>query len=87
MGSMFGDIYTERFKDRPLPAGVATPRTVLATEDGIILAYGITVPSDAATGYAIGCIFIHTDASGSGFIYINEGSSTSADFNYVAAGT
>jgi hypothetical protein len=70
-----------------MPEGAATPTVVLASPDGVLMCYGTTAPSDAATGYATGCIFIHTDASGSAYISINEGSATSADFNYVAAGT
>jgi hypothetical protein len=69
------------------PKGGATPTTLLASADGILMCYGTTAISDAATGYATGCIFIHTDASGSAYLYINEGTVTSADFNYVAAGT
>lgn len=50
---------------------------------GILLAYGVTVPSDGAAGYAGGCIFIHTDGSAGTFLYCNEGSNTSADFDAV----
>jgi hypothetical protein len=64
----------------PAPAGTATPKTQHATEDGKTLVYGTTAPSDAATGYAPGCLFIDTD---SGAQYINEGTSASADFNKV----
>lgn len=41
----------------PAPAGTATPRALLTSEDGILFAYGTTVPTGA--GYATGCIFIH----------------------------
>ena len=65
----------------PSPAGEATPRALLTSEDGILLAYGITVPSDATAGYATGCIFIHTDGGNGTSIYFNDGSATSCDFD------
>lgn len=64
----------------PAPAGLSTPRTMYASEDGIVLCYGTAVPADAATGYAPGCEFV--DVS-SGARYVNEGTSASADFNKV----
>lgn len=64
----------------PAPAGTATPRSQHVTEDGKTLVYGTTAPSDAATGYAPGCLFVDTD---SGAQYINEGTSASADFNQI----
>lgn len=82
--SLHGDIVAERLTARPLPAGVATARAVLTTEDGIIMCYGITVPSDAATGYSPGCVFIHTDAGAGTELYINSGTKASADFDLVA---
>jgi hypothetical protein len=66
----------------PAPAGTATPRTQHATEDGITVAYGSSVPDDASTGYAPGCSFV--DVS-NGIRYINEGSSTSCDFNKLVS--
>jgi len=65
------------------PAGEAAPQTIYKTEDGIVLAYGTTVPTDATTGYAEGCIFIHVDGTTGTAVYINEGSDTSCDFNAV----
>lgn len=83
--SLHGDVVTERLTARPLPAGAATPRAVLTTEDGVILCYGTTEPTGA--GYAPGCLFIDTDASSSAFLFINEGDATTATFKYVATGT
>jgi len=60
--------------------GIATPYTVFKSVDGKLIAYGTTVPSDAATGYAEGCIFIKTGGSAGAQVYINEGSDTSANF-------
>ena len=53
---------------------------------GIVLASGTTVPSDAAIGYAPGCFFIDSDASGAAAWYRNEGTNASADFNVFAGG-
>lgn len=66
----------------PAPAGSATPRTIYASEDGIMLCYGTTAPIDASVGYAPGCKFFDID---SGTEYINEGSATSCDFNVKPA--
>lgn len=68
----------------PGPAGVATSQVIYKSEDGILLAYGITVPG-AVANYAQGCIFFHTDGSAGGTIYVNEGDDTTADFNAVGA--
>ena len=64
------------------PAGVAAPRTIYESEDGILLAYGITVPG-AVAGYAIGCIFIHTDGTAGTTLYANEGTAAVADFDAI----
>lgn len=47
---------------------------------------GATVPTDADAGYAKGCIFVQTDGGVGSTIYINEGTSASADFNAVGGG-
>jgi len=70
----------------PGPAGVATPKVVNKTEDGITDCYGTTVPTDATTGYAPGCKFVHTDGTTGTTVYINEGTGTSCDFNAVVTG-
>jgi len=49
----------------------------------IFLAKGATVPSDTASGYAKGCIFVDIDASAAQVFYVNEGSNTSCDFNAI----
>ncbi len=52
--------------------------------NGYILAWGDTVPSDASTGYASGCLFINTDCTNqSDVLYCNIGDSASSDFNLV----
>jgi len=52
---------------------------------GYMLCWGITVPTDAAEGYAPGCIFIHNDGSAGDLFYINEGTKASCDFNSMEA--
>lgn len=51
----------------------------------IVLDKGTTVPTDATAGYAIGCLFLHTDGGAGTALYINEGTANSCDFNAVAA--
>jgi hypothetical protein len=60
-------------------------------EDKILMASGITVPTDAGSGFAKGCIFIDTNVgAGSQGVYINVGTKTSCNFDVagtVAAGS
>lgn len=51
------------------------------TATGITRVAGKTMPTDALSGYAPGCIFQHIDGSAGAVLYINEGSATSSDFN------
>ena len=53
---------------------------------GIMFDWGTSVPSDAATGYGHGCIYIKTDGSNGQTFYQNVGTSSSADFNQVLGG-
>jgi hypothetical protein len=71
----------------PAPAAAATPRAIFTTEDGIMLAYGSAVPDDGtgSTGYAPGCLFIHTDGTANSRLLINDGSAASADFDVITA--
>ncbi len=75
-----GTIATKLANMLPGLAGVATPKVIFRSEDGILSCYGTTVPTDAATGYAPGCEFYDVT---NGAKYINEGSATSCDFNKV----
>ncbi len=51
-------------------------------DDMFIMAQGDTVPTNGTSGYAIGCIFIHRDGSGSNSVlYTNIGSETSCNFD------
>lgn len=68
----------------PAKAAPATGavKIVYTTEDGIVLARGRTVPSDAAAGYAPGCIFQHVNGSGAtDVLYVNVGTKASANFD------
>ena len=47
----------------------------------IALIVGPGLPTDATAGYCKGCIFIQTDGAAGAMLLINEGSSTSCDFN------
>lgn len=49
-----------------------------------LLATGTTVPADAGTIYAKGCLFIDTDvATGTGGLYCNQGTAASCVFTLV----
>ena len=74
--------------DAEFPAGASTPRIMDKSADGILRAYGEDVPADGVSGYAIGCIFQHTDAgSVEEMLYVNEGTATSCDFNVLRTDT
>ena len=56
------------------------------TLDGYLAGAGTTVPADAATGWAKGCIFIHTDgANNFTLLYVNVGSGASANFDPISS--
>lgn len=59
----------------------ATPVKCLSlpAAGGCLFAYGTSVPS-AASGYALGCLFFHTDGTATTAVYRNVGSSTSCTF-------
>jgi len=48
---------------------------------GHIVVIGTTVPTDASSGYAPGCLFIDIDSA---VVYVNEGTKTSSDFDAVS---
>lgn len=68
---------------KPLNPHDATGVIVSVPGIGILQAYGVTVPSDAAVGYATGCIFQHIDGADGTALYLNEGTAASADFNAI----
>lgn len=51
-----------------------------------MLAKGVTVPSDTSSGFAKGCLFMDTDAAATAVLYLNEGTSSSSDFNVINPG-
>lgn len=50
---------------------------------GILIAFGVTVPTDADGGYSPGCLFIHSDGTDGSALYVNEGTLASCDFNLI----
>ncbi len=71
-----------------LAAQYADPkgRIIVGFDGLILLASGITVPSDTTAGFSPGCIFIDRDASAGAQFYINRGSGTSCSFKVVDTG-
>ena len=64
------------------PLTLADPTGVIVESgEGILIAYGDTVPADASTGYSTGCLFIHTDGGAGTALYVNEGTKASANFD------
>lgn len=57
---------------------------IIDSNQDVLLVTGTTVPTDATTGYAKGCLFIDTDvATGTGGLYCNQGTKTSCDFTLI----
>jgi len=55
----------------------------LDAEGNVNAATGAVVVTDAGVGYAKGCIYTKTDASGNG-TYLNIGTAASCDFDLIA---
>lgn len=68
--------------------GFNDPKGILINKPGVgaILAQGTTVPTDATTGFAPGCLFFDLNAAAGSQLFINEGTSASCDFNAVLPG-
>lgn len=66
----------------------AASTSILTDASGdLLLVQGTTVPTDATTGYAKGCLFIDTDvATGTSGLYVNVGTNTSCVFKLVSNG-
>ena len=60
-----------------------TDNVMLAADGAALFVHGITLPTDGDSGYAIGCLFLHTDGTDGSALYVNEGTSASADFNLI----
>ena len=65
----------------PGPAASTTVRAVYTIEDGILIAYGNTVPTDETAGYAEGCKFTKVNGADGEKRYTNEGTAESCAFN------
>lgn len=63
--------------------GVGVHRLLTQLEAAGALMRGTTVPTDGSAGYAAGMIFIDTDGADGAMLYVNEGTSTSCDFNAI----
>ena len=48
-----------------------------------LFAFGTTVPTDGDTGYATGCLYSDTNGGDATSLYVNEGSTSSCDFNAI----
>jgi len=53
-------------------------------DEGLLQASGKTVPADGTPGYQTGCLFQHTDGGAGTALYVNEGTSTSCNFDAVS---
>jgi hypothetical protein len=49
--------------------------------DDVLLAYGKVKPEDDSSGYATGCLFLHTNGAAGSVVYVNEGTNDNSDFN------
>jgi hypothetical protein len=84
-----GDVTPNNFQDTPFYGAVAqqnkgTDNVVLTDGSGrALIVHGTTVASDGDSGYAIGCLYIHTDGGDGSALYVNEGTATSCDFNLI----
>lgn len=59
-------------------------KAILDQSSKVVFDFGSTVPSDGTIGFAKGCIFVQTDgANEAALLYINVGSTTSANFDAV----
>jgi len=68
--------------------GYNDPKGIIINKPAIggLFAAGTTVPADATTGYAPGCIFLDTDASAGAQLWINQGTAASCLFRRLDAG-
>lgn len=67
-------------------AGSTKTAKLFKTPEGYIFGFGNTVPSDAATGWAPGALFIDTNAAEGAQVFRNVGSESSANFDALGEG-
>jgi len=76
-----------KFIDELMQGTVKSDSTSVILKDHLgkyLLATGTTVPANAGTVYAKGCLFIDTDvASGTSGLYVNVGTNKSCVFKLV----
>lgn len=48
-----------------------------------LFAFGTTVPTDADSGYATGCLYADTNGGDATSLFVNEGTSASCNFNAI----
>lgn len=68
---------------------VGTPTVTVLEQNAsgyVTEASGATVPTAGDAGYAVGCRFTQTDGIAGSVLYINEGSTSSADFAPIGGG-
>ncbi len=64
------------------PPAEVTPYVTYRSEDGVLAAYGTTVPSTADV-YAVGCKFLKVDGTNGNVLYLNVGTKAVPDFKAV----
>jgi len=58
-------------------------KALLVPGYGYLVGWGLVVPADASTGWAIGAIYHHLDGGNATSAYLNEGTADSCDFNAI----
>lgn len=80
-------IYYNSMQQLRESASTVNSQTVYAVEydnnGKITRCYGTVTITDAGAGYAKGCVYVKTDGAAGSTFYINEGSSSSCDFNVM----
>jgi hypothetical protein len=67
---------------KPLDCQSATQVLATAPGIGILFAYGTTVPTDNAAGYAPGCLFLDIDSTTiNTVVYSNIGTAAACNFD------
>jgi len=69
----------------PFPAATTKVRKILNGEDGVLLCFAATTPTDGtgAPGYAPGCLWLNTAGADVSKWYCNIGTKASPNWNLV----
>lgn len=85
--SIWGKLFNSKLPCVTIDGSLVATGVTALLKDGngkVLLATGTTVPSNGATKYAKGCLFIDTDVStGTTGLYCNKGTASSAAFTAV----